>query len=128
MKKSLGIAFTLMACMSLAWASISLNSSRSNVYRVTYHTGAVSPTQAAAVLKELDKIGPGANEAVVKKILQQQGVNLSLIKQVRIVPAGQRREKIPLVLILMDPKDGPAAIAVSDPGTPSDKPSKPTTH
>jgi hypothetical protein len=119
------VASLLVAVGSMAWAG-TINTSKSNTFRLAYDTTAVSPAQAAAVLKELDKIGPGATEATVRKLLQKQGVNLSLIKLIRIVPAGQRRggEKIPLILILTNPADEPAALAVSDPGAPGEKTKK----
>ncbi len=135
------IASFLVAVVSMAWATINLNSSKSNIYRMVYDTKAVTPAQAAAVLKELDKIGPEANEATsrralstwvneatVRKLLQKQGVDLSLIKQIRIIPAGERRgsEKIPLVIIVTNPGDVPAALAVSDEGVGPVKPIKST--
>ncbi|MGH7800414.1 MAG: hypothetical protein ACREOW_07255 [Thermodesulfobacteriota bacterium] len=123
------ITTLLVAIGSVAWAAINLNSSKSNIYRVTYDTTAVTPTQAAAVLQELGKIGPGVNEATVRKLLQQQGVNLSLIKLIRIIPAAQRRERIPAILILTDPAHEAPAIADFDPGVPADKgPSKKSTQ
>jgi hypothetical protein len=109
----------------LAWAANNLNSSKSNLLRVTYDTTAVSSAQAAAVLKELDKSGPGATEATVRGILPKIGVNQSDLI-VRIVPASQRRggEKIPLVIIVTKPGDVAAALAISDPGAPADKDTK----
>ena len=100
------ITVLLVAMVSISWAATNLNSSRSNIYRVTVDPTAVSSTQAAAVSKELDKIGPGVNEATVRTLLQQQGVNLSLIKMIRIIPAAQRGEKIPAILLLTKPEDG----------------------
>lgn len=114
------VASLLVAMGSMAWAATNLNSSRSNVYRVTHDT-AVTATQAAAVLKELDKVGPGATEASVREVLRRLGVNQpNLI--VHIMPAGQRRgsERIPLILLLTNPADEPAAIAVSDAGCTKD--------
>ena len=95
-------------------AGSNLNSSRSNIYRVTYDTTAVNLTQTAAVLKELDKIGPGANEATVRKLLQKQGVNLSLIKKISILGP---LNKLETILILTNSADVPQAIAVSDSAT-----------
>lgn len=109
------ITTLLVAMVAMAWAG-TINTSKSNTFRVTYDTRAVTPAQAAAFLKALDKIGPGVNEATVRRVLQQQGVNLSLIKQIRIIPAAQRREKIPAILILTNPADEAQGLAVSDDG------------
>src|SRR3990167_3878840 len=90
-----GVVTTLLVTVgSMAWAASNLNSSRSNIYRVTYDTTAVNPTQAAAVLKALDESGPGANEATVRKLLQKQGVNLSLIKKISILGPLNKLETI----------------------------------
>ena len=116
MKKLLTLALTLalVALGSISLAGSNLNSSRSNIYRVTYDTTAVNLTQTAAVLKELDKIGPGANEATVRKLLQKQGVNLSLIKKISILGP---LNKLETILILTNSADVPQAIAVSDSAT-----------
>lgn len=118
------VASLLVAVGPMAWAATNLNTSRSNIYRLVYDTIAVTPAQATTILTELNKIGPGVNEATVRKLLQKQGVNLSLIQKIDIVPAGQRSEKIPAILILKNPADGPAAreIAVSDSGVVTPKP------
>lgn len=114
------IAGLLVAVGSMAWAATNLNSSRSNIYRVTHDT-AVTSAQVAAIGAELDKMGPGATEASVREVLRKLGINLpNLI--VRIVPTGQRRgiEKTPLVILVTDPGAVPAAIAVSDAGCTKD--------
>jgi len=116
MKKSLIPAAALFALASIAWASIALNSSRSNVYRLVSPKNVVSPAQAAAILKALDKVGPGVTEAKLRQILSAQGVNLTLIKKIEIIPAAQRNEKIPAILLLADPGDHAAALAATCPG------------
>ena len=113
------ITVLLVAMVSNSWAATNLNSSRSNIYRVTYDLTAVSSAQAAAISKELDKIGPGVNEATVRTLLQKKGVNSPNLL-IRIIPAAQRGEKIPAILLLTKPEDGPAAIAVSDAGCTKD--------
>jgi hypothetical protein len=50
--------------------SISLNSSRSNIYRLIY-PNTVTHEQATAILAALEKHGP-ADEAQLKQLLQQQ--------------------------------------------------------
>ena len=116
MKRSLVLAVTLVALASISWASIALNSSRSNIYRLVCPATVVTPAQAAAILKALDKIGPGVSEAKLRQILSTQGVNLTLIKKIEIIPAAQRNEKIPAILLLTDPGDHAAALAATCPG------------
>ena len=123
------ITTLLVAIGSVTWTAINLNSSKSNVYRVVCSEDGVTQAQVVAILKELDKTGPGVNEAMLRKILSNVGVNLSLIKVIRIIPAAQRRERIPAILILTDPAHEAPAIADFDPGVPADKgPSKKSTQ
>ena len=51
-----------------AWAATNLNSSRSNIYRLTYPSDLLSRPQVKAILTELDKLGP-ADEAKLKQWL-----------------------------------------------------------
>lgn len=124
MKKSLTLvlATALLALGSMAWAATNLNSSKSNIYRIT-HDMTVTPAQAAAIGAELDKLGPGANEATVRTLLQKHGVNLSLIRLIRIIPAGEI-DRLQTILILTNPADEAQArhIAVSDSGVGNPKP------
>ena len=56
------IAFAALAVtltVTLAWSATNLNSSKSNVYRLTYPTDLVSATQVKAMLVELDSRHPG---------------------------------------------------------------------
>jgi hypothetical protein len=41
---------------AVAWASINLNSSRSNIYRLTYPSDLASPAQVKAILADLARI------------------------------------------------------------------------
>lgn len=120
MKKLLTLALALLALASMAWASISLNSSRSGVYRVVYDE-ALTPSQADVIVKELSKFGPGVNEAAVRKLLQKTGVNLSLIKKISILGP---LNKLETILILTNPANEAQAreIAVSDSGAVNPKP------
>jgi hypothetical protein len=95
---------------SISWASANLNLSKSNINRVLHDAAVVSPTQAAAILAKLDELGPGVNVAKLKEILSKVGVNLSLIKVIEIIPAAQRSERIPLILLLANPMDKAQAI------------------
>jgi len=67
-------------------------------------------------LKALDKIGTGVNEATLRRVLMQQGVDEKLVKKIEIIPAAQRNEKIPAILLLSDPGDRAAALAATCPG------------
>ncbi len=121
----LGVIAGLLVAVSSPAAS-NLNSSKSNLNRLTYDTTAVTPAQATLILKDLDTIGQ-IDETKVRQLLRARGINApNLI--IRIVPAGQRREKIPAILLLMNPKDESQALAVSDPGSSADdyKPKKAT--
>lgn len=117
------VASLLMAVGSMVWAASNLNSSKSNLNRVISDATVVNPTQAAAVLKELDKLGQGATETSVRDVLRKLGINQpNLI--VRIVPPGAGGGTIPTILILKNSADEVAArqIAVSDSGIVSPKP------
>lgn len=128
MRKLLILTFALFVVSLESRASINLNSSRSNIYRLVVPAHVVTPSQAAAVLKALDKIGAGVNEPTLRRVLTQQGVNLNLIKKIEIIPASQRNEKIPAILLLADPGDKAAALAATCPGCDPAKhpPSKPS--
>jgi len=110
------IAGLLVALTAISFAAVNLNSSKSNVYRLTYDTSAVTRAQATLILKDLDTIGR-VDEAKVRQLLRARGINApNLI--IRIVPAEQRREKIPAILVLTKSADEAAAIAVGDDGGP----------
>lgn len=112
------IAFALLGMTSTAWATINLNSSKSNMYRVIYDTSVVSPAQASALLLGLDKLGP-ANEATLKKWLpanfRMNGIQSDAIRKIIILPINDARKSIS-VIILSNPADEPQALAVSDEG------------
>jgi hypothetical protein len=117
MKKLLTLAIALVALGSISWASIALNSSRSNIYRLIYSADVMSQAQATAILVEMDKISP-PNEATVKKWLAQNlkrhGVQTDHIKEVLFVPAANTRQLITIAL-LTNSADEPAALAVTCP-------------
>lgn len=104
----------MVTIVSISWAALNLNSSRSNIYRVVYPTDAMNPTQVTAVLKELDKSGQ-VGEAQVRQILQRHGVQAANIKMIFWQPPG-KTSKLPTLFLLMDPSQKPAAIAVTDEG------------
>jgi hypothetical protein len=119
-------AVLVFGMASLAGAAISLNSSRSNIYRLTYSTTLVTPAQAAAILADLDKT-PGMDEAALKRtlpqILKKNGVDPARVKKTLVRP-GDKERKSMSVIILDRPEDEAAAIAVSDEGVPGTKPAK----
>ena len=114
------ITVLLLTTASISWASTNLNSSRSNIYRAVYDVAAVTPAQAAAILKELDALGPGVNETTVRKLLEKHGAKAGLIKKIGIRPP-ERTRKETLILLLSNPADEAQAIAVSDEGVPGPK-------
>lgn len=123
MKRLVTLVLALVAMESASWGSINLNSSKSNIYRVTYHPSVMTSAQATAFLGDLDK-NPRADDATLRRFLQSHGVRVESIKTILRRPA-DKTHKLPTIFFLTDPADAPAALAVSDEGTPSDKSSKP---
>ncbi len=112
--------FTLCVLASLfiaaaAWAASNLNSSKSNVYRLTYSSDLASPAQVKAILAELDKMGP-ADEAKLKQWLpanfKRLGIEGDRIKKLIVLPRGKEMKEIGIIL-LTKPEDEAAAIAVT---------------
>ena len=108
----------VLACLLIAaaaWASINLNSSRSNIYRLTYPSDLASPAQVKAILAELDKMGP-ADEAKLKQWLpanfKRFGIAGDRIKKLIVLPRGKEMKEIGIIL-LTKPEDEAAAIAVT---------------
>ncbi len=99
----------------LAWAATNLNSSKSNIYRLTYPADLVSPAQAHEILAELDKMG-AAEEAKLKQWLpadfKRYGVAADRVKKVIILRPDKERKEIAIIL-LTNPSDEPRAIAVT---------------
>ena len=98
-----------------AWAATNLNSSKSNIYRLTYPSDLASPAQVKAILAELDKMGP-ADEAKLKQWLpanfKRLGIAGDRIKKVIVLPRGKEMREIGIIL-LTKPEDEAAAIAVT---------------
>jgi hypothetical protein len=101
--------------VAAAWASINLNSSKSNIYRLTYPSDLASPAQVKAILADLDKMGP-VDEAKLKQWLpanfKRFGVAGDRIKKVIVLPRGKEMKEIGIIL-LTKPEDEAAAIAVT---------------
>ena len=98
-----------------ASASINLNSSRSNIYRLTYPSDLASPAQAKAILADLDKMGP-VDEAKLKQWLpanfKRFGIAADRIKKVIVLPRSSEMKEIGIIL-LTKPEDEAAAIAAT---------------
>ena len=114
------IASLLVA--TLASAATNLNSSRSNIYRLTYPGDLVSQDQAKAMLADLDKMGP-ADEAKLKQWLpanfKRFGIAGDRVKKLVILPRGKDQKEIAIIL-LTRPEDEAAATILTV------RPSKPT--
>ena len=107
------VASVLIA--TLAWAATNLNSSKSNIYRLTYPTDLAGPAQAKAILAELDKLGP-ADEVKLKRWLSANfkrfGIAGDRVKKLIVLPRGKEMKEIGIIL-LTKPEDEAAAIAVT---------------
>jgi hypothetical protein len=112
------LLFGVIACMliaTLAWAAANLNSSRSNIYRLTYPSDLVSRDQAKAILAELDKMGP-SDEAKLKQWLpanfKRFGIAGDRVKKLIVLPRSRELKEIAIIL-LTNPDDEAAATAVT---------------
>ena len=106
-----GMIATLLAA-TIAGASINLNSSRSNIYRVTYSTDLATSAQVQQLLAALDKLGP-AGEAKLKQWLaanfKRYGIAPDKVKRLAILPPDKERKEIAIIL-LSNPADEAQAI------------------
>jgi|SRR5664279_5023180 len=111
---TLGVIASLLIAAP-AWTSINLNSSRSNVYRITYPSDLATAAQVKAILAELDKMGP-ADEAKLKRWLpanfKRFGVAGERIKILIVLPRGGEMKEIGIIL-LTRPEDEAAARATT---------------
>ena len=112
----------LVMMAAISDAATNLNSSRSNNYRVIYDTTVVSAAQASVLASELDKIGR-ADEAKLKTWLpanfKRLGIQGDRIKKITIRTVDKASPI--LILLLTNPADEAAALAVSDEGVPGGK-------
>lgn len=96
-------------------AAINLNSSKSNVYRLTYHTDVASDAQARAMLAELDRLGP-MDEVRLKQWLpanfKRFGIAAGNLKKTVILSPAQTGGETAIIL-LSDPSDEAKARATS---------------
>ena len=85
----------LLAATAISYAASNLNLSKSNVNRVV-HPPTVKPTVATAILIDLDKMLPTANEGTVQEIVRRHlgtvksSTGHDLIIRVRPVPGSQK--------------------------------------
>ena len=93
----------VVAMVSISWAAANLNLSKSNINKVIYSTDGMTSTQAAALVGALDKI-TRVDDAAVKEALRKLSIP-DKFKLIRIIPAAQRSERIPLILLLTNPAD-----------------------
>jgi len=107
------LAFLLIA--AAAWAATNLNSSKSNIYRLTYPSDLASPAQVKAILADLDKMGP-SDEAKLKQWLpanfKRFGIAGDRIKKLIVLPRSKEMKEIGIIL-LTQPEDEAAAKAVT---------------
>jgi len=114
------ITSLLVVMASGAYAATTVKGTKSNSDNRVAVYDTMTPTQATAFLAEWDKIPVGStNEAAVRGILQKVlGPKAGSIKKIII----QTNRKPPRVIVLGDPNNAPAALAVRDPaGMPAGK-------
>ena len=118
--------YALCVVASLLFATIvgaasNLNSSKSNIYRLTYPSDLASPIQVQAMLAELDKMGP-ADAAQLKQWLpanfRRFGIAGDPVKKIIVLPRDRTMKETGIVL-LTQPEDEAAAIAVTVKGSKS---------
>jgi hypothetical protein len=112
------LVFSVIASLliaTLAGAATNLNSSRSNIYRLTYPSDLVSSDKAKAILAELDKMGP-ADEAKLKVWLpanfRRFGIAGDRVKKLIVLPRDRELKEIAIIL-LTKPEDEAAARATT---------------
>ncbi len=77
----------VLMVLPVSWATIKLNSSKSNAFRIVFSADVVSQAQGDAMVKELDKLGP-SDEAKLKQWLaanfKRFGIDGTRIKLIRV--------------------------------------------
>lgn len=121
----LSLILALVVLGSISWAAISLNSSRSNIYRLFFPPDLVTQAQAAAILAALDKAGKSVAEGQVTEIIKTHGVRAEAVKKILILPPDKTHKEITIIL-LTNPGDEAQArhIAVGDSTTTTRPPVK----
>ena len=112
-----GLCLELLAASALvaSAAAINLNSSKSNVYRVTYHSDVATDAQIRAMLAELDKVRT-MDEARLKQWLpanfRRFGIDAAKVRKTVILPPGEAGTET-AILLLSNPADEAQARATS---------------
>ena len=109
------VVAVLLIVAPIAQAAANLNSSKSNIYRLTYTADLTTVDQAKALLADLDKLGP-PNQARLKQWLpanfKRFGISPEHVKKMVILPAG-KAGNLTAILLLTNPADEAEAIAVT---------------
>ena len=127
MKKSLLLAAALVILASASWAAISLNSSRSNIYRVISDA---PPAQVTAMLAQLDGTGL-KDEAGLTRWLLANAAKFGGQAWRKVIVLPPKHPGTPWqIILLVDPTgEGQARIiAVSDSGVASNPTPVPPPH
>jgi hypothetical protein len=107
------IAGLLIMMAPVCRGAINLNSSKSNIYRLTYPADLTSVVQANAMLAELDQLGP-AGDAKLKQWLpanfRRYRIETKSVRKIVVLPAG-KAGKQKAIILLTDPADETEAIA-----------------
>jgi hypothetical protein len=125
MKRSIAWSLVLVSCWVLAApvsASINLNSSRSNIYRLVYPNELLNQEQAKSLLAALDALGQ-VDEAKAKAWLvanfRNYGIADGVVKKIVVLPAVSERKFQTLsnasrqemtIILLTNPADEKAAV------------------
>ena len=113
-----GALVGLLLSASVSYAASNLNLSKSNINRVV-HPPTVKPTVATAILIDLDKMLPTANEGTVQEIVRRHlgtvksSSGHDLVIRVRPVPGPQKGWA---VLIMEDAGDDSEAARIAGTG------------
>ncbi|MFN2384897.1 MAG: hypothetical protein ABR576_01160 [Thermoanaerobaculia bacterium] len=109
------VAVLQMLITPVVQAASNLNSSKSNIYRLTYTADLTTVDQAKALLEDLDKLGP-PNQSRLKRWLpanfKRFGISPERVKKMVILPAG-KAGNLTAILLLTNPADEAEAIAVT---------------
>ena len=92
----------LVAMASIGFAAASLNSSKSNIYRLVYDPTLVTASQAAALVAEFDRVRP-MDEAAVRQVLQKLFLPANFRRIIVQPPAGAGKQTT--VILLKNPAD-----------------------
>jgi len=110
-----GVVLESVLAAAMVSAAVNLNSSKSNVYRLTYHADLLTGEQAEAMLAALDKLGP-LGEKKLKMWLaanfKRFGVKPEAVKKTLVLPPGKAGSGTAIIL-LSNPDDEARALAAT---------------